>query len=166
MSISGQLALVATAALVFLAGCEANTDIATPPTDVTYKPGFSQKRVDHTLKTQVRAYLPKTAQFSDPEEVKGASCRLDSKEFSATVVTPAFVNLPVIRGKPSPLTVSCAGGNRKGRNTFPPFKPQTVFIGDPITMLVGNIASAVVTEASDRWQYATADKPVVGAFIE
>lgn len=167
MGISFKAAAAAAISCCLLAACEANTDIETPPVAVTFKPGFDEKRKREPIITAVRAYLSQAEGDSTPAtQVSGARCKLESREFEVVVTTPALVEMPTIKGKPSNLSVTCKGGDKRGTLVFEPFKPHTVIVGDPLSMLVGNIASAAVTAASDRWFYASIENPTVGAFLE
>ncbi len=86
-------------------------------------------------------------------EVAGAQCQLKSKEFQATFRTPARVFLPVVQGRPSVAQLSCKAEGKSGLGKVAPFTERTLVIGDPLTMVVGNIASGIAA-SRDLWIYS------------
>jgi len=154
-------ATLAVVSAMFLVGCQGTSDIESPPVSLAYKNGFDQSRVKQGAVFAFRTFVPSESTDSkELKEIKGAKCKINSQEFQASFVTPALVQMPVINGKPSVMHMNCVAGGKKGSRNFAPSRPQTVFVGDPLSMVLANLASAAVTAAVDRWSYA----PVSGPF--
>lgn len=138
-------------------GCAHTADITTPPVEFEYADRFDQKRLlDQGTELPFRAYAkPEQGQGQKGPEIVGARCQMASKEFKAAFSTPAKITMPVIRGKPSVLTVACTANGKTTQRSQRPFKPQTVVVGDPVTAVVGTLIGAAVAAASDRWHYVS-----------
>ncbi|QGX99024.1 hypothetical protein EI983_12390 [Roseovarius faecimaris] len=151
-------ALTATSACVELSGIE------TPPVTFTYSKDFDQSRLVPGMTRAFRTYAPpESASKSAGDEIKGAQCTMKSKELEASFVTPALIDMPTIRGKPSALEVTCRANGKSVTRVQEPFKPHTIIVGDPVSMLVSNIVTAAVTAGSDKWSYTSSDSHI--AFI-
>ncbi len=159
--------LLVFAAAGFLAGCDTNADITSPPVAVAYSKNFDQTRLKAGAPIAVRTFLPREEGSSEePVEVKGASCELKSQEMHASFITPALVELPSFKGKPSIMHISCKAGDKAGAGNFNPGKPQTIFVGDPVSMVIANLASAAVTAASNRWAYVGPNTTYLGVVLK
>jgi len=153
--------LAACAVLAVLSACDQGLDIETPPATFTFSKGFDQSRLAEGVAIPFRTYEKSdSASKQTGDEIKGARCTLKSKELETSFVTPALVDMPVIKGKPSRLEVTCSANGKTITRVQDPFKPQTIVVGDPVSMVVGNILSAAVTAASDWWHYVDGQAPV------
>ncbi len=154
--------IIAVAALAVLIGCDPGSDITNPPVTFSYSEDFDQSRLLESAEIPFRTYAtPAGGGKAASDEIRGANCLLKSEEFEARFVTPAKVALPVIKGRPSPLKVTCVADGIEITRTQDPFKPQTVFVGDPAAALVATIVSVAVTAASDRWYYIHGEPTIV-----
>ena len=109
----------------------------------------------------IRTYASAKGTFGNEiagKEFAGANCRVKARYFSANVVTPGAIRVPVYRQYSSPVSVSCKK---------PGFRTQTVSLaafnktktdrqnGVPssaglIVSLVGTLAVAAINAASDE----------------
>jgi hypothetical protein len=108
--------------------------IKQPPVTVTLKNQTSASRVVGYTEPVVRTFVPKELTEAQKQqylanpnsqppganrtEVSGATCAIDTAEFSAQFRTPAIVRLPKFHGKPSKLRMTCE--KTRAFNTFHP----------------------------------------------
>ena len=87
------------------------------------------------------------------KEFAGASCVLEARDFTANLVTPAKVRVPLYRDQSSPLTVSCTHKDHHPklaeRAVFNLTKAERLDAGSNAG-LAGVLIMAVVNEASDE----------------
>lgn len=151
-------------ALGLLAGCDVNADITTPPVAVEFSEGFDTERVLRTMPISFRTYAK--GENGKLKKFAGANCRIKSQEFQTEFATTSFVEMPVIKGRPSILNVSCKAGDKQGSTDIKPGKPRAMFVGDPLAMAIANLASVAITAASDQWYYRLPDDPTIGVALE
>lgn len=149
-------------AFTLLAACDPGNDIEAPPATFAYSKNFDQSRLSESTPIPFRTYAAaKPGEGQTGEEIRGARCELTSKEFHTSFVTPAKVALPVIKGKPSVMKVTCAAGDQKITRYQAPFKDHTVFVSnDLLTAAVATIVSVGVTEAVDKWHYFSGEPTI------
>ena len=144
--------ILAVGLVSFAAGCASTSGIQGPPVDVTYREGFDQSRLKWAAYPIVFRSYENVSKDDQPElrELVNSRCQLNSNEFQASFLTPASVNMPVIQGQPSVAVLRCVNGPKSGGRNIVPFTDRKVFVGDPVTMLVGNIAAGI---AASRQQF-------------
>ena len=135
-----------------LAGC-GGVKITSEPVDLGVKPGFdterlTPRRVTKAIRTQVATENP-----DHSREVTGVPCTIESKEFKASLVTPANVNFPITKGRVSPLLVTCVSEHYRGRAVIPQRRDGVVMVQPSVAgLVVAAVATAVVMER-DRWTF-------------
>jgi hypothetical protein len=151
--------------LLFLAGCsakhlEVSEVTAVKPTngaaglDVYEKRRKAGEQVPDFAGDQlvtIRTFTEKEGGFQG-EEFPGAKCKLEARDFSAEVTSPAKVRVPIYRAQSSPLSVVCEHPEYKKktveRNVFNKTKNERLSMGSSAG-LAGVLIMAVVNEASD-----------------
>ena len=150
------LARIKTTALVvcalILSGC-AGAKITSDPVDLAIKPGFDAKRLAQTRVAKAVRTQVATEDESYSREVTGVPCIIESKEFKASIVTPAKVNLPITKGPVSPLVVTCLSDQYVGRAIVPQRRDGVVMVQPSIAGLVVAAVSTAVVVERDRWTF-------------
>ena len=100
-----------------LTGCTQYSEVTTPPVTVTSKHSSTHERVKGFTEPVFRTVVK---EGNKTTEAKGLKCTIDSAELKASFVTPAKVRIPTLKGKPTPLYISCKGGDLKGEHTVAP----------------------------------------------
>ncbi len=139
-----KLAFFAVAAA--LAGCTPKLEITQPSTTAGIRADVDRARITSYRTTEIRTM---TNRDGASVEVGGLSCTLSSTEVSASVITPARVDLPRFvqsgefedRGRPAQMQVRCEGDDLRGA--------ETVFAQDKQVATATNagIAGAILTTA-------------------
>lgn len=149
---SGKIAAL-TLPLMVLAGCsDSALGIDSPPVSMDYSPDFDTKRVKYETSVAFRSYQPaddKSAEFA------GAKCDAVTREFKASFETPAVVKLPVIKGRPSTMNVTCRSGDKTAGKIVKPGMKTAYATGSGSVgaLLVANAITVGVSAAANRWQY-------------
>lgn len=162
-------AVVACAAL---AGCMTPEGYPQPvsqePAPTTLKRGMSADRIESTQPVIVRSFVDVEGEQNKQAETTGAVCTLSTPEWRARVVTPQQISLPLIKGKPGPLTVSCKQGDKSYAQTTEaglPYSSTSVsgsgssgaFVLGLIVTVAINETRRVNAEKRDIWAYAPTD---------
>jgi len=74
-------------------------------------------RIDGTARFAVRTRLNDGGAI---REVRGLTCTLNSDEMTARVVTPGKVAFPMVRGRPSPMRITCSDETFSGTAILQP----------------------------------------------
>jgi hypothetical protein len=122
------LAIVAMATL--LSGCakplevSSITEIKPPPGTQGVDVYAARRNAGEAVPAFAGDQLIEVRTFSEPQEgsgvgdeFAGASCKLSARDFSADVVTPAKVRVPIYRAQSSPLAVQCTKDGFKPKMT-------------------------------------------------
>jgi hypothetical protein len=156
--------------------CTQGVPVKQPPITVSLKNNTAADRVVGYTKPVIRTFVPtETSQElqnqyeSNPNsrpggvqrtEITGATCTIDTAEFSAQFQTPAIVHLPKFHGKPSQLRMTCKTPELSTRYTHDPTLDGVVVVE---TSVAGLIAAAVMTgilASKDNWSYSTGESNV------
>jgi len=134
-----------------LSGCTTpNTDITQPPVNVALKNSNTQTRLLGFTEPVVRSFTKVDGKRS---EVVGAKCLLDSAEFSGELVTPAKVRLPELKGKPTPLYITCRTDELAGTKQVAPALRGTAVGGPSVAGLAAAIITSAIVVSKDKWGY-------------
>ncbi len=169
--------MICVIAATSIVGCTPEEDAAQTPTAVMFatKAGFDQTRILGTDTVSIQTSTPRKRGIATwSEVVSGSSCVADSAEISVSFVTPAQVMLPVIKGQPSPLTISCTNGAQSGAIRKQPIliesneSGNSVFTQDSIVagVIVGAIRAADErreARRNDAWRYV---EGAIGVSVE
>ena len=88
------------------------------------------------------------------KEVAGVRCKLDSAEFAGTVITPSYVRMPIVKGKPTAMNISCASSELAGTTRFQPALQGTAVGGAAAAGLVAAVVSTAIVAGRDRWGFS------------
>ncbi len=101
----------------------------------------------------VRTYVARKDGFGPREEIAGASCKLSARDFSANLITPAKVRLPVYRMQSSVISVRCSKAGYQTRtvdhSVYNKTKSDRYQMGGRAGVL-GVIAVAAINAVSDE----------------
>ncbi|WP_293573503.1 hypothetical protein [Phaeobacter sp.] len=86
-------------------------------------------------------------------EVVGARCTVESAEFKAAFTTPATVNVPVFKGRPTKAYVQCNGGAQSGTTIMTPALNGTVIGGNSAAGLLTAAITAGIAAGRDSWSF-------------
>jgi hypothetical protein len=101
----------------------------------------------------VRTYREREENGYSDEEIAGAKCSVKARDYSAEVVTPARIRVPLYRRESSPLSVSCE---------HPQYQPRSIVLdvynktkqdnysASAGSGLVGFLVMAAINEMSDE----------------
>lgn len=109
-------ALIAVGAM--LSGCMKLAPIETPPQQVTFASKSAASKPKELQQTEIRTVASSTPGKAADKEILGAKCRLQSEGYTANIVTPTYVMLPVYTGRSSPMTMTCQGDGSKVAKTY------------------------------------------------
>lgn len=154
-------------AALLLTACEDVAPIKGAPVDPQFKSQQVADRVQGYTEPVVRTYIREEPAETNPAvastdpfidqgekiEVSNATCVADSAEIRSQFSTPARLRLPVYKGKPTPLHVTCTGNGHTQTFTVNP-SLDGVIVGDASP--VGLVAAAVtagIAAANDKWSY-------------
>ncbi|MEM8978994.1 MAG: hypothetical protein AAGD04_05885 [Pseudomonadota bacterium] len=137
-----------TAAL--LAGCTETAEITAPPQQVSYISPDVKERFVRNKEVTLRTFIGKG---SDREEVVGASCQVQSAELRGTIVTPSKIFVPVLKGKPTSLNVSCSKEELTGSRTVEASLEGTAVGGPSAAGLLAAVVSTAIVAGRDQWSY-------------
>lgn len=136
-----------------LSGCTTpGAAITKPPAEVSLKNANTQARVLGFTEPVVRSY---TEVDGKKNEVIGANCTLDSAELSGVLVTPSKVRLPEMKGKPTPLYVTCRTDTLAGAKEVAPALRGTAVGGPSVAGLAAAIISSAIVASRDKWGYSS-----------
>ena len=149
-------------------GCTPEEDVAQKPSAATMfatKAGFDQTRILGTETVTIQTSTPQTRGIASWDKVvDGSSCVAESAEISVRFVTPAKVVLPVLKGQPSPLTISCTNGTQSGVTRKQPILIESNASGNSVfeqdSLVAGVIVGAIraaderrEARKNDAWRY-------------
>ncbi|MEC8197035.1 MAG: hypothetical protein VX228_12170, partial [Pseudomonadota bacterium] len=83
------------AAGAILSGCMKLAPIETPPQQVTFSSKNAASKPKELQQTAIRTVASSTPGKAPDNEILGAKCHLKSEGYTANIVTPAYVMLPV-----------------------------------------------------------------------
>lgn len=165
------IAILAT--LPILAACLQNAPLKGPPITVSTKAnsGASSRILGYT-EPVIRTRQAPTAE-QDPNsapngsgelpqkrqkiEISGATCKLDSAEFSAEFVTPATLRIPILKGKPTPIRLTCTSPGYANSYRFNSTLEGVIVAGPSIAGLVAAAVTAGVAATNDKWSFGAND---------
>lgn len=158
---------------LLLSACMEGAPIKQPPVTVTLKNQTSASRVVGYTEPVVRTFVPKELSEAQKQqylanpnsqptganrtEVSGATCAIDTAEFSAQFRTPAIVRLPKFHGKPSKLRMTCKTPELLTHFTHNPMLDGVVVGGASIAGLVAAAVTAGIAASKDNWSYSADD---------
>ena len=90
-------------ALLSLAGCGGG--LSSGATEVSPRDAAFSARIDGTARFAVRS---RVTEGGASREVRGLTCHLSSDQMTARVVSPGKVAFPTVRGRPSPMRITCS----------------------------------------------------------
>jgi hypothetical protein len=102
-------------ALLALAGCGGG--LSSGAADVSPRDAAFSARIDDTARFAVRT---RVTEGGASREVRGLTCHLRSDQLTATVVAPGKVAFPTVRGRPSPLQITCSDDTFSGTTMLQP----------------------------------------------
>ncbi|WP_421704445.1 hypothetical protein [Aliiroseovarius sp.] len=137
-------------------------EVTAPPVSMAVKPGVPAERITGYREPILRSFIEQDGQEA---EVVGARCTLDSAELSGEFVTPAYVRLPTMKGKPTPLHISCTTGEQTGTRKVDPALQGVAFGGASPAGLVAAVVSTAIVASADNWGYG-ADGVVIRIELE
>ena len=140
----------ASASLFVLTACQPGSDITQKPVNFTMKNEASAKRIVKHNDLDVRTYVRKGSKHV---EIKGARCNMESAEMSATFITPATVNFPVFKAKPTRLRIDCVANDSKFSQTvIPKMDGTAIGAASPVGLLAAVVSTAIVA-GRNHWSY-------------
>ncbi|OED47818.1 hypothetical protein [Leisingera sp. S232] len=150
--------------LVILSACMQNAEVTGPAATASLKnQGVTLPRVEGykelTFRTHVildKEKLEKTGGHPSSDnirEVVGAKCTIESAEFKATFITPAKVNVPTLKRRPTNAYIKCAAGGRSGEETLAPILNGTVVGGASAAGLLAAAITAGIAAGRDIWSF-------------
>lgn len=157
----------AATALLALSACTPEEPATQAPTAVSFsvKPGFDQSRI---LGTETINFVTSTKEqrgaISWDKALAGSTCRAESSEIVVNFTTPAQVALPILRGQPSAMTVSCSNGALQGAVRTQPILIESNESGN-LALEQDNIVAGVIfgaiaagqerreARARDAWRF-------------
>ena len=158
--------IAALSAAALLAGCMENqANQVSNAYQFRAKPGFDTGRIASSEVVSISANIPQQRGLvSWAKDVPGAQCIAESQEIVAEFITPAKVALPVIKGNPSPLTITCSNNGQTGRIVKTAelvesnASGNSVFGQDNIVagVIVGAVGAAIERAEArrlDQWRY-------------
>ncbi|MCD9146834.1 hypothetical protein [Pseudophaeobacter flagellatus] len=144
-----------------------------PPVTVSLKNGTTAERVVGYTEPVIRTFVPEeisedlkhqyaTNPNSKPvgvqrTEISGATCAIDTAEFSAQFQTPAIVRLPKFHGKPSKLRMTCKTPELSTQFTHTPALDGVIVGGASVAGLVAAAVTAGVAASKNNWSYSGND---------
>ncbi|MEQ8291682.1 MAG: hypothetical protein RIA08_05690 [Roseovarius sp.] len=137
--------------VLVLAACGA--DISSEPVKFAVKPGVDPAFIATTVTKPFRAQVV-DENGSHIRQEDGVTCVLESKELKATLVTPAKVEFPITRGRPSPMQMRCLSEDYMAEGVMHPGLSGTIVVGPSLVGVAAAVVSAGVAHAQDRWGYA------------
>ncbi|MEP2718612.1 hypothetical protein [Pseudophaeobacter sp.] len=159
--------------LLLLSACMEGAPIKQPPVTVSLKTETAANRVVGYTEPVVRTFVPKELTeeekqqyLEDPHlkpigveriEISGATCVIDTAEFSAQFQTPAVVRLPKFHGKPSKLRMSCKTPELSTHFTHNPSLDGVIVGGASVAGLVAAAVTAGIAASKDNWSYSADD---------
>ncbi|WP_278921759.1 MULTISPECIES: hypothetical protein [Pseudophaeobacter] len=154
-------------------GCMQNAPIKQPPVTVSFKDNTAANRVVGYTEPEIRTFVPaeiteelKQQYDAHPntrpagiqrKEISGATCSIDTAEFSAQFQTPAIVRLPKFHGKPSKLRMTCKTPELSTQFTHNPALDGVIVGGASVAGLVAAAVTAGVAASKDNWSYSGND---------
>ncbi len=129
------------------------------------KPGFDQSRILGVETVTIVASTPqRRGAISWDKALPGSRCTAESAEIAVNFTTPTPITLPVVRGRPSPLTINCASGALSGAIQKQPTLIESNESGNMIfdqpNIVAGVVFGAIAAnqerreaEAQDAWRY-------------
>lgn len=155
---------------LILGACMNHVEITSPPVSASIKnPSINSSRVTGYKKVSIRTFALKEGatlkdtggvpSHSNSEEVTGARCTLESAELSASFVSPAFVNLPKFKGKPTDLHISCTLAEQSGSTDVAATLDGVLIGGASAAGLIAAAVSSGIAAGRNNWTY-TGDENV------
>ncbi|UTS80444.1 hypothetical protein [Phaeobacter piscinae] len=147
-----------------LGACMQNAEVTAPPVTVALKNQSAtapriQGYKELTFRTHVvldKEKMKATGgqpSSANMREVVGARCTVESTEFKATFITPAKVNVPVLKRRPTPAYVQCNAGEQSGRTMLKPELNGTVVGGASAAGLLAAAITAGIAAGRDNWSF-------------
>ncbi|KIC19295.1 hypothetical protein [Leisingera sp. ANG-DT] len=147
-----------------LGACMQSAEVTTPAVTAALKnEGITAPRVqgykELTFRTHVildKEKLEATGGYpssDNMQEVTGAKCTIESAEFKATFITPAKVNVPTLKRRPTDAYVKCAAGSQSGEKTLAPILNGTVVGGASAAGLLAAAVTAGIAAGRDVWSF-------------
>ncbi len=143
--------VVAVGALVVLAGCAESIAVTQPPVDLGVKPSSAERQIFGFTEPVVRAYIKEDG---NRKEVAGARCKMDSAEFAGSAITPAMVRMPIVKGRPTAMNITCTTPKYSGTTRFTPSLQGTAVGGASTAGLVAAVISTAIVAGRDRWAFS------------
>ncbi|MBY6047653.1 hypothetical protein KUV47_04225 [Vannielia litorea] len=141
--------IAATAALLTLSACMSGAPVTQAPVTARAKHASINDRILGFSEPVLRSYVGKG---SKRKEVVGARCTLDSAEFTMPpLTTPVTLRLPELKGKPTPLRISCQSASGEGDAVIQPQIQGTVVAGASPVGIVAAIATSAIVASRDKW---------------
>ncbi len=147
-----------------LSACMEHAEVTAPPVTVSLKtPDVTTSRVHGFKELTFRTHkvLDKekqkatggVASSSNLQEIVGARCTIESAEFTATFITPAKVNMPTLKRRPTKAYITCTTGSQNGQETLTPALNGTVVGGASAAGLLMAAVSAGIAAGRDIWSF-------------
>lgn len=140
------------AGVLALGACGGGLPISTAPQSVRFTGEVPLSLVQSYDPVELRTRIGK-------DEAPGAGCRLEGNGFTATVMTPALINLPVFGDKTRAVTVHCKLGENARTQVFQPYnatskeKQSAAYNNGVIGAVVVGIAEGVRDRTNDHYTY-------------
>lgn len=156
-----------------VAGCMQGTPIKQAPVSVALRSAAATDRVVGYSEPIIRTFVPaeiseelKSQYASNPNtkpvgvkrtEISGATCTIDTAEFTAQFQTPAIVRLPKFHGKPSKLRMTCKTPDLSTHFTQAPTLDGVIVAGASVAGLVAAAVTSGIAASKDNWSYSADD---------
>ena len=137
--------------VLVLSACGA--DISSEPVKFALKPGVDPAFIATTVTKPFRTQVV-DENGSHIRQEDGVTCVLESKELKATLVTPAKVEFPITRGRPSPIHMRCLSEDYMAEGVMYPGLSGPIVVGPSLVGVAAAVVSAGVADARDRWAFA------------
>lgn len=135
--------------LGLLAGCAENMAAITND-PITMQP-ISENAVSRIVRYEDQYVRTFVSEDTKVNEVVGARCSASSAELKGAFVTPSIVRMPIFKGKPTSLRVSCTGGKLAGNRTVKPTINGTAVGGASAAGLVAAMVTSAIVVGRDQW---------------
>jgi len=157
-------------------GCMEGAPIEQPPVSTTLKNEAISSRVVGYTEPVIRTFIheeiseeQKQQNLANPNynsggperiEISGATCAIDSAEFSAQFQTPAIVRLPKFHGRPTPVRMTCKTPELSATHTQAATLDGVVVGGASVAGLVAAAVTAGIAAGRDNWSFGGNNVPL------
>jgi hypothetical protein len=143
-------ALAVIPAVLVLSACQEGAPITQRPVSFTMKNQTAASRVVRHTDVTIRTYKK---EGNKRIEITGATCDLESAEMSARITSPAIVNLPVLKGRPTRMNIECGANDLSFTKLVSPQLNGTAVGGASPAGLLAAVVSTAIVAGRDQWSY-------------